>query len=39
MISPAPPPLADTPQRLSLNEEPIANVERYDSLREVRHAA
>ena len=39
MISPTPPPLADTPQRLSLNEEPIANVERYDGLREVRHAA
>ena len=39
MISPAPPPLADTPQRLSLNEEPFANVERYDGLREVRHAA
>ena len=39
MISPALPPLADTPQRLSLNEEPIANVERYDGLREVRHAA
>ena len=39
MISPALPPLADTPQRLSLNEEPIANVERYDGLREARHAA
>ena len=39
MISPALPPLEDTQQRLSLNEEPIANVERYDGLREVRHAA
>jgi hypothetical protein len=39
MISPELPPLADTPQRLSLNEEPIANVERYDGLREIRHAA
>ena len=39
MMSPALPPLADTPQRLSLKEEPMANVERYDGLREVRHAA
>jgi transposase len=39
MISPELPPLADTPQSLSLNEEPSANVERYDGLRVVRHAA
>jgi hypothetical protein len=39
MMNAGMPPLADTPQRLSLNEEPIANVERYDGLREVRHAA
>ena len=39
MISPALPPLADTPHRLALIEEPIANAERYDGLREVRHAA
>ena len=39
MLSPVPPPLADTPQPLSLNEEPQANIERYDALRGARHAA
>lgn len=39
MTSPALPPLADTPYRLALIEEPIANAGRYDGLRKVRHAA
>lgn len=39
IMEPSLPPLTDTPKQLSLNEEPIANVERYDDLRVVRHAA
>ena len=39
MMSPVPPPLAETPQPLSLHEEPQANIERYDDLRGARHAA
>ena len=34
---PAPP--IDTPQALSLVQEPVADVDRYDTLREMRHAS
>ena len=34
---PAPP--VDAPQALRLRREPVANVERYDDLREMRHAS
>ncbi len=34
----APAPI-DAPQALHLNQEPMADVERYDTLREVRHAS
>jgi hypothetical protein len=39
MMTALPPPLADTPQSLLLSTEPEANIERYDDLRGVRHAA
>lgn len=39
MMNPSLPPLVDTPQQLSLHEEPMANVARYDDLRGERHAA
>jgi hypothetical protein len=36
VLSPAP---IDAPQALRLDQEPVADVERYDTLREVRHAS
>ena len=39
LIEPAPPAPVDTPTPLILVVEPLANVSRYDELREVRHAA
>ena len=39
LIEPAPPAPVDTPTPLMLAVEPLANVSRYDELREVRHAA
>lgn len=39
LMNPSPPPLAETPQQLSLQEEPTANVERYDDLRGAHHVA
>ncbi|MHB8744883.1 MAG: IS21 family transposase [Sulfuricaulis sp.] len=38
LIEPAPPAPMDTPAGLALRDEPQANVHRYDSLRENRHA-
>lgn len=39
LTEPAPPVPIDTPTPLTLEVEPLANVSRYDQLREVRHAA
>ncbi len=39
LVEPAPPAPVDTPTPLTLAVEPLANVSRYDQLREVRHAA
>jgi len=38
LLEPAVPAPVDTPTRLRLNDEPVANVGRYDGLREVGHA-
>ena len=39
LLDTAPPAPVDAPQALTLSVEPQANVERYDALREARHAA
>jgi hypothetical protein len=39
LLEPALPPPMDTPARLQLSDEPIANVDRYDALREADHAS
>jgi len=39
LLEPALPPPMDTPARLQLNDEPLANVDRYDALREADHAS
>jgi len=38
-IHQVPPPLTDVQQALNLSEEPQANVNRYDTLRSIGHAA
>jgi transposase len=39
LLEPALPPPVDTPAHLQLIDEPVANVNRYDALREVDHAS
>lgn len=39
LLEPALPPPMETPARLQLSDEPIANVDRYDALREADHAS
>ena len=39
LLEPALPPPAQTPAHLQLMDEPVANVNRYDALREVGHAS
>ena len=39
LLEPTLPALVDTPEHLQLDAEPVANVSRYDGLREVDHAS